>query len=350
MSRDRLRIEYATLVEVARSFNNESHDVATLIHQIAISVEELIGQGWAGQAAYAFSHEFQETLVPATTKLSRLLADVGNVLLLVIRNFQDADQQAVALFRNGQYGTSSSVFLGAAGLGQGTVGTGYSVDIAKYTNGVDGWSIIRTDGSQGFTPDELLVQQGDTCSIYGPLNFLVASGYDISQKDADRIAAEISKNKGWWQPDLTVNPKATGAPTLSVSEDVIKKYTSDYKRADFRNDLMQVNKVKAEKFLIKTVQRGNPVMVSMQVDDSFGLGSGGHAATVIGVKTGADKRLQTVLVATNWSGNDKIYEVPAKKFMKDWTEQQGGEHIIITRDPFSYNAFGEQRPKDDWMP
>ncbi len=125
---------------------------------------------------------------------------------------------------------------------------------------------------------------------------------------------------------------------MDVSEDAVRNWTSDCVHSDFREGWLGVpNSAKAEQFLVNTVQGGKPVMVLMEVDDSFGAGSGGHFATVVGVKTDSGGKLQSVLVATNWNSHP-IYEIPANSFMDDWMNRNGGEYMTVGRAPAASEA------------
>jgi hypothetical protein len=79
------------------------------------------------------------------------------------------------------------------------------------------------------------------------------------------------------------------------------------------------------------VRSGKPVIVGMEVDHSFG-GDGGHFANVIGVQTGADGKLTSVLVATNWAGQP-VWEITAASFMDDWMGFNSGEYMTVDRKP-----------------
>jgi hypothetical protein len=223
-------------------------------------------------------------------------------------------------------------------------GHGVPVNIKDYQSGVDGWSLISTDGSQGFTPNELVSQIGGTCALYAPQNLLIESGYDISQADANKVAHDtLRDNVPWWFNAMDMpDGKWTKGFDMDVTESVVAKTTSHYHTGDFNEVSVGKgffgsvtygpNRGKAEEFLTKTVQGGQPVLIDMQVDDSFGMGSGGHAATVVGVKTGSDGKMESVLVGTNWAGSP-VYEVPAKQFMDDWMDREGGRYITVDRAP-----------------
>ncbi len=363
MSGDKLRVEFTALSELSRSFANEADAIETLLRYIARYAEDLIRQGWSGRAAETFELEFQEVTFPATERLSQLLSDTGNVILQVSRIYLEADQEVAALFKNGSRGDGSAATVQSSGpvggqpadatsfmramnsMRMAMVGHGVAVNISDYRSGAGGWSLINVDGTQGFTPNELVSQKGGTCALYAPQNLLIASGYDIDQAQADKTAHEtLQENAPWWWNKVQM-PDALWSKgfTMNVAEDVIAKHVSnlDYQTGHFKETSFRrsefgafpvygPNRAKAEGFLVNMVQNGKPVMVSMEVNDSFGLGSGGHAATVVGVQTGSDGKLQSVLAATNWAGN-QIYEIPAKQFMDDWMELEGGRYFTVDR-------------------
>ncbi len=356
MSGDRLRVEYGTLSEISRSLTNEAHEIDTVLNQLTGRVDNLMRQGWSGQAAQKFQYQFQETAVPATKTLSHLLAETGDLLLQLIRIYQEADQEVGALFKNRYFPESGT--MAQAGAGSGPGGAGHAVDITQYKSGTDGWSLISMDGSKGFSPNRLVAQVGSTCALYGPLNLLIESGYDIGQPEADTYADIKKMQEAWWRPDMWLDDDPNWGFDMDVSESVVSKWTSHFQRGDFKTGwFSDPDSAKAEQFLVNTVQGGKPVMVNMGVDESFGLGSGGHDATVIGVKTDANGKLQSVLMATNWSGQ-QIYEIPAKSFMDDWMSHSDGEYLTVDHAPVvpkpvpNPNEFSAQLAHDldqeDW--
>jgi hypothetical protein len=207
---------------------------------------------------------------------------------------------------------------------------------------VNGWAVISTDGSQGFTPNELVSQVGNTCAIYAPLNLLIASGYDFPQASADSFAKIMAMEGAWWRPDMWLDDDPNWGFGMGMSEDVLDKFNANYQSGDFievkstggffGSVKIEPNREKAERFLVDNLRNGKPVLVSMEVDDSFGESGGGHRATVIGAQTGPDGRLKSVLIATNWASKP-VMEVPAQSFMDDWMDRKGGAYITVDRKP-----------------
>jgi hypothetical protein len=265
-----------------------------------------------------------------------------------IKAYQGADSGDARMFAGqggGGSGGDQAGPLSPFNRGMNTINTilqghGVAVDLDDYDSGVDGWSVISHDGSQGFSTNELVSQKGGTCALYAPQNLLIESGYDITQAQAQTNAHQaLKENVPWFWNVLDLpDEKWEGGFDMDVSEQIIAKTTSNYHRGDF-NEVTQSdgfwpqygpNRGKAEDFLVKTVQGGQPVLVSMELDDSFGMGDGGHRATVVGVKTDSNGNLTDVLVGTNWNG-EQVYAIPGKQFMDDWMDRSGGAYITVDR-------------------
>jgi uncharacterized protein YukE len=332
MPENTLQAEYIALAEIARSFTNEAYEISTLITDITSHVEDLIDERWSGQAGRVFSEHFQEYLGLATMMLSCLLADASEVMLQIIRNLQEADQQPITFVSNGPYGVAGNEFAGEKTASNLEPGSG--AKMANYTNGVDGWSLIKTVSRQGFTPDNLVVQRGRGCALYTPPNFLGASRHNISQADADHLASQAPKEECGWRPDLCFGDDPIWFRSeIDTSETVIKKSISNYQRGNLREGGLQsgylVNIANAEQFLVRTVQSGKLVLVDMRIEDSFGI-DGERMAAVVGVKTGENGQLESVLVATNCAGG-QIYEIAGNSFTESWIYAGDCEYMIVDR-------------------
>jgi WXG100 family type VII secretion target len=328
-----IQANYDDLATIAGSFSQRAQAVEQLIQQMSQLEQALEGGGWTGLGAAAFFAEMGDLVFPAMHRLTGALNEAQTVVGRISTVFRDAEEEASRQFEDegsGQTeggGLFSSLFGGTTGSSTGgSLAQGTVADISKYQNGVNGWSMISMDGSKGFTANELVSQKGDTCAIYGPLNLLIASGYDIGQGGADAFANITKMQEAWWRPDMWFDENPNWGFKMGVSEDVIAKYTPNYKRGDFEDE-----PAKAERFLIDSARNGKPVMVTMEMDDSFG-GSGAHTANVLGVQTGPDGRLKSVLVATNWAGKP-VMEIPAATFMDDWMGHNDGAYMTVERKP-----------------
>lgn len=120
---------------------------------------------------------------------------------------------------------------------------------------------------------------------------------------------------------------------LHHAEAILDQYDADYDHDDFSTymGLGSPDRGDAERFLVNQVKSGNPVMVTSQVDDSFGMGKGGHAYTVLGVQTDSNGKLTNVLVSSNW-GSSQTWQLPADRFMNDWMNWNDGEYIVVEKD------------------
>src|SRR4051812_47477909 len=106
--------------------------------------------------------------------------------------------------------------------------------------------------------------------MYGPLNLLVESGYNITQAEADVYVKQKMIQEDPFNPDVIMNtPKFTGFP-MGVTESVVAKYTPNYQTGDFMKfmpgDSFWGPPVKygpdagaAERFLIDKTKAGQPV-------------------------------------------------------------------------------------------
>jgi hypothetical protein len=217
------------------------------------------------------------------------------------------------------------------------VGTGKTVKLSDYQDGVNGWQLIAMNDK--FTPNELLVQKGPSCTIYGAMNLLVENGYNISQADADKIYNQALKNAGGpfivpiddvWVDMLDGKHDYAGFSVLRA-ELLLSDYDVDYDHDDFSTwaGLGSPDRSAGEKFLVNQVTAGNPVYVTTNINETFGLGSGGHAYTVLGTQTDSSGKLTSVLVSTNWGSERNAFEIPAQEFMDDWMNYHDGEYIIV---------------------
>lgn len=354
-----IQANYDDLAAFAGSFTNQAQSVQHLIEQVARLEQALEGGGWTGLGAEAFFAEMGDLVFPAMHRLAGALNDARDVVGRISVVFHDAEEEASRQFGGDGTGQAAgSAFAGASASafassflggvfggdtdGGGSNGAGKKVNLTTYKNGVDGWSVISTDGSQGFTPNKLVSQKGNTCAIYAPLNLLIASGYDFPQGAADSFAKIMAMEGAWWRPDMWFDDDPNWGFGMGMSEDVLDKFDAKYQSGDFMEMKstggifghieISPNRAKAEQFLIDNLRNGKPVLVSMEVDDSFGEGSGGHRATVIGTQTGPDGRLKSVLIATNWASKP-VVEVPAEAFMDDWMNRRGGAYITVDRKP-----------------
>jgi WXG100 family type VII secretion target len=336
-----IQANYDDLAAIAGNFAQQAQAVQHLIQQVTQLERALESGGWTGIGAEAFFAEMGDLVLPAMSRLNGALNEAQTVVGKIGDVFRDAEEEASRQFQGDHSGERRGGMLLAAAESDDDDGAAVSVNPRKYQNGVNGWSLISMDDSQGFEVGEIVYQNGPTCTIYGALNLLIASGYDIPRDTADFMAKYVTMENAWWRPDMWFDDKPNLGFTLGTSEDVLDKYNAKYQRGDFTEITpagfltpakVTFNRQKAEQFLINTVRSGKPVLVSMEVDDSFGKGWGGHVANVIGVQTGADGKLRTVMVATNWRSRP-VVEIPVEVFMDDWKNADGGGYITVDRKP-----------------
>jgi hypothetical protein len=264
------------------------------------------------------------------TRLSAALTSMGDVMGEVHRLFLDTEDAVNALFMRRDLGEGTAV-------NNGNPQTANKVPAAKVVNFDDyqtGFDFKNYDGIwwiANINADKLLTQKGNTCGFYGALNLLNESGYSVNQPIADMY---VIVKRG---QVFSSNPAAyagVGLPEfvpMSVTEGVVADFTPHYQTGNFdevtASGAVVPNQAKAEQFLIDKAKAGQPVLIDMQMDDSFGV-VGGHVATVVGVKMGLNGKVKDVLVSTNWS-NGQFQEIPAKQFMDDWLEHEGGRFITV---------------------
>ena len=234
----------------------------------------------------------------------------------------------------GGEGSSAPTAPGQPSAGGGGKAVNY---LSMYKDGVDGWQLIPMDGN--FTPDELLIQRGPSCTIYGAMNLLIENGYDISWKDADQIYMDNLDNMSWWANDDVWLDMQDGNHDyagfdIGRAKVILEQYGADYDYDDFSTywGLGSPDRDAAEKFLVKQLNEGNPMYVTTEMNEAFGFGSGGHAYTVIGAQTDGNGKLTNVLVSTNWGQygeSGPVWEIPARDFMDDWMEWNDGEYIVL---------------------
>jgi WXG100 family type VII secretion target len=94
-----IRAEYDYLTDCLPFFQSEADMLDQMNQGLFQMVNHLRMGGWTGRAAEAFFAEFDEVLKPAVGRLIESLRDAGNTTGKVITTFQDAEEEAGALFR-----------------------------------------------------------------------------------------------------------------------------------------------------------------------------------------------------------------------------------------------------------
>jgi hypothetical protein len=281
--------------------------------------------------------QYLENIQPNVARLAATCDELNSDLLGAVASLRDGDLSGSQRFVGGAGGGPGGGIGGSSAPGTPTPPTpGSSVNIASYTDGTNGWELVNTSGD--FTPGEL-VSQGSkpACTLYGTMNLLVENGYNISQADADRIYQQHLGDLNFFSDtnlfaDMMDGKHDSEGFGMHHAEAILDQYDADYDHDDFSTwmGLGSPDRGDAERFLIQQVQNGNPVLVTTEVDDSFGMGKGGHAYTVLGVQTDANGKLTNVLVGSNW-GSGPTWQLPANQFMNDWMDWNDGEYIVVEK-------------------
>lgn len=342
-----VHMDYDVVEAIADQFDTAADTLHDMNRALETAISLLRVSAFVGNVGSAALAHYLGGIQPAVTRLAATCEELSADLVGAVRALRDGDVSGSRYFIDDGSTVGGSVEVGdisdagvrARRIGL-TVAPGRPVDVQTihkyYSNGVNGWRVIPMQGH--FTPDELVVQRGPSCMIYGAMNLLIQNGHDISQTEADQIYQDQLGNADWfsriWVDMLDGKHDAKGFPRSDAIE-IIEQYGATYEHGNFDAGVFgwsALERTQAEQFLIERVGNGTPVCVATAVDNTFGMGQGGHAYTVLGVQQGDGGRLSSVLVSTNWSGGQRVYEVPADAFMDDWLELNDGEYIIITDD------------------
>jgi hypothetical protein len=324
-------MDYAVVESMAEGFRGAAESLQSVNRALETAAAILRASAFVGMVGNLALAEYLDNIQPNVARLAATCDELNSDLLGAVASLRDGDLSGSQRFIDG--GGRAGASGNPTGPPGHKVGTAVAASFSNYQDGVNGWQLISMNGS--FTPNELLSQgMTNSCTIYGAMNLLVENGYDISQADADRIYRINRDANLWiiddvWEDMQDGSHDSEGFSTLRA-DFILGFYGADFDHDDFSTwgGLGSPERGDAEKFLIKQVTAGNPVYVSTEIDDTFGLGSGGHAYTVVGVQTDANGRLSSVLVSNNW-GPSGASEIPAKQFMDDWMDYNDGEYIIV---------------------
>ncbi|MBI9044775.1 MAG: WXG100 family type VII secretion target [Anaerolineaceae bacterium] len=101
MAGDKIEVNYEELQRSAKIFQAESGDIQNLHNRLRSQVENLHGGGWIGKGADAFYREMEEVVLPAIKRLHDGL-QMGAVWTGKISEaFQQAEDEASGLFKQG---------------------------------------------------------------------------------------------------------------------------------------------------------------------------------------------------------------------------------------------------------
>ncbi len=91
------QLRYEELRTLAKNFNNEGEDISLLYSQTRQKVHDLHAE-WVGEAADQFYEEMETEVLPALYREAQALFFAHKVLLLVIKKYQEADNEAAQRF------------------------------------------------------------------------------------------------------------------------------------------------------------------------------------------------------------------------------------------------------------
>jgi hypothetical protein len=331
-----VRMDYEAVGAMAEQFATSADTLHRLNRALETAITLLRLSAFVGNVGSTALAHYLEGIQPAIMRLAGTCEELSDDLVGAIRALRDGDLSGSQRFSGqGQPGgaASGAGSMFAADASKQAVAQGNAVSLGGYQNGVNGWRLIPVSGD--FTPNELVVQQGPSCTVYGAMNLLIENGYDISQTEANQLYQDQLNNAGvlsktWF--DMLDGQHDSGFPRSDALE-LIEQHGASYEHGDFDTGIFgwgSPDRGAAEKFLLTQVSGGNPVYVSTSTDDTFGIKGAGHAYTVLGVQQDDAGNLSNVLVSTNWSGSQQVYEIPAEAFMDNWLDHSNGEYIVIT--------------------
>lgn len=94
-----IRANYETLEKVSGEFQKLHQMNEQMMRMIQQYSQQLLGQGWKGDAARSFEAEMQQKVLPRLHRLCEALQMAATVTKVVSQTMQDAENQASGLFR-----------------------------------------------------------------------------------------------------------------------------------------------------------------------------------------------------------------------------------------------------------
>lgn len=338
-------MDYGAVENMAAGFREAAQSLQAVDGALETASALLKATAFFGMVGNLALAGYLDNIKPKVEALAATCDELNSDLLGAIASLRDGDLSGSQRFVNG--GGSGGPGGGFSGNptapGQPGPAVGKAINyLDMYKDGVNGWRLIPMGGA--FNAGELLRQIGPSCTVYSAMNLLVENGYDISQADADRLYADILSDYDPNLGNLNWDNLPLGGDLLDGSHDtegfeqaaarrVLDRYGASYDHDDFSTwaGFGDPDRAAAEKFLIEQVNAGKPVWVSTEINESFGMGSGAHAYTVIGTQTDSSGKLTSVIVSTNWQAGGPVWEIPAQGFMDDWMEYNDGEYMVINK-------------------
>jgi hypothetical protein len=331
-------MDFDVVTTMADVFQATSESLDEVDQALEMAIAVLKASAFIGLVGNLALAAYLDNIRPHVGRLAATCQEMSGDLRGAIVALRDGDYSGSLRFIDGGGSGRSGA---PTAPGQPAAGGGKVVNyLSMYQDGVNGWQLIPIGDK--FTSGELLTQIGPACTIYGVMNLLVENGYDISQADADKHYNNLLRlpnpeswmGMGLWDSiriDMLDGSHDYAGFDVSRADEILITRGVDYDHDDFSTwgGLGSPERGDAEKFLVKQLNAGNPVYVTTEVNEAFGMGSGAHAYTVIGAQTDSNGKLTNVLVATNWKQNGPVWEIPARDFMDDWMEYNDGEYIVL---------------------
>jgi WXG100 family type VII secretion target len=113
--------EYDGLADAAKSFTSHADSTNEMVNTLKQCIEALSGGGWYGEASVAFYNEMGDLIFPALQRMMESLNEASSATMKVAQAFQDAEEEAGALFQG-----DGSVMPGNGQSGSGSQGGGRS--------------------------------------------------------------------------------------------------------------------------------------------------------------------------------------------------------------------------------
>lgn len=120
MAQDTVQAKYDELEQVASRFGKAADTTTAIFKSLESMANRLEGGDWQGDAQKAFSAEFRGEIQPAFNRLNNFFSEAQATTLAIKKIFQQAEEEAAALFRGDVFGGGAN----GNGSGNGTAGNG----------------------------------------------------------------------------------------------------------------------------------------------------------------------------------------------------------------------------------
>ncbi len=124
--------DYVKLEEIAKVFDSYAQEITKTYQFINQHVDELKGGAWVGRNADRFYAEMDNEVIPALYRLRDALEESADVTRMIIKIFQQAEEDGAAFFTGD---TSGGISMMGAGVGAGTGTPQNTIRPPDYTAG-----------------------------------------------------------------------------------------------------------------------------------------------------------------------------------------------------------------------